>query len=128
MNSPSTPSGGNGRRIVRLFRPYRLRLSWLLSMILFSAALGVFARALGYPIPFAEIVLINESVALLSSFIPVPGGIGVVEYGLTIGLTSAGMSPEKAIVVVILYRLSTFYLPPIWGFFAFRWMQKNHYL
>ena len=34
-------SGGNGRRIVRLFRPYRLRLSWLLTMILFSAALGV---------------------------------------------------------------------------------------
>ena len=33
--------GGNGRRIVRLFRPYRLRLSWLLTMILFSAALGV---------------------------------------------------------------------------------------
>ena len=41
MNAPRTPSGGNGRRIVRLFRPYRLRLSWLLSMILFSAALGV---------------------------------------------------------------------------------------
>jgi ATP-binding cassette, subfamily B, bacterial len=34
-------SGGNGGRIVRLFRPYRLRLSWLLTMILFSAALGV---------------------------------------------------------------------------------------
>jgi ATP-binding cassette, subfamily B, bacterial len=38
-------SGGtdlrNGKRIVRLFRPYRLRLSWLLTMILFSAALGV---------------------------------------------------------------------------------------
>ncbi len=31
----------NGRRIVRLFRPYRLRLSWLLTMILISAALGV---------------------------------------------------------------------------------------
>ena len=60
-----------------------------------SAALGVFARALGYPIPFGEIVLINESVALLSSFIPVPGGIGVVEYGLTIGLTSAGMSRKR---------------------------------
>jgi ATP-binding cassette, subfamily B, bacterial len=34
-------NGGNGRRIIRLFRPYRLRLSWLLTMILFSAALGV---------------------------------------------------------------------------------------
>jgi ATP-binding cassette, subfamily B, bacterial len=34
-------AGGNGRRIVRLFRPYRARLSWLLTMILISAALGV---------------------------------------------------------------------------------------
>jgi glycosyltransferase 2 family protein len=96
--------------------------------LLFSAALGVFARALGYHIPYGEIVMINESVALLSSFIPVPGGIGVVEYGLTLGLTSAGMTPESAVCTVILYRLSTFYLPPIWGFFAFRWLQRNHYL
>jgi uncharacterized membrane protein YbhN (UPF0104 family) len=29
---------------------------------------------------------------------------------------------------VILYRLATFYLPPIWGFFAFRWLEKNKYL
>ncbi len=96
--------------------------------LLFSASLAMFVRALGYHIPFGEIVLINESVALLSSFIPVPGGIGVVEYGLTIGLTSAGMSQESALCSVLLYRLSTFYLPPIWGFFAFRWLEKNKYL
>ncbi len=105
-----------------------LILGNLATELLFSAALGVFARALGYHIPFGEVLLINESVALLSSFIPVPGGIGVVEYGLTVGLTSAGMTPESALVTVILYRLSTFYLPPIWGFFAFRWMQRNRYL
>lgn len=105
-----------------------LILGNLATELLFSAALGVFARALGHPIPFGEVLLINESVALLSSFIPVPGGIGVVEYGLTIGLTSAGMTPESAIVTVILYRLSTFYLPPIWGFFCFRWLQRNRYL
>src|SRR4029078_6596667 len=34
-------AGRNARRSVRLFRPYRLRLSCLLTMILFSAALGV---------------------------------------------------------------------------------------
>jgi uncharacterized membrane protein YbhN (UPF0104 family) len=96
--------------------------------VLFSAALGVFARSLGYHIPLGELLLINESVALLSSFIPVPGGIGVVEFGLTVGLTSAGMTQESAILTVLLYRLSTFYLPPIWGFFAFRWLQKNRYL
>jgi glycosyltransferase 2 family protein len=96
--------------------------------LLFSAGLGVFARALDFHISFADVLLINESVALLASFIPVPGGIGVVEYGLMVGLTSAGMSPESALITVLLYRLSTFYLPPIWGFFAFRWLQRNRYL
>ena len=98
------------------------------SELLFCAALGIFVRALGYHIPYAEIVVINESVALLSSFIPVPGGIGVVEFGLSIGLTSAGMTQESALVSVLLYRLATFYLPPIWGFFALRWLQRNKYL
>jgi uncharacterized membrane protein YbhN (UPF0104 family) len=96
--------------------------------LLFSAALGMFARAVGYHINFAELVLINESVSLLSSFIPVPGGIGVCEWGLMVGLTSAGMSSETAVITVLLYRLSTFYLPPVWGFFAFRWLQRNRYL
>jgi uncharacterized membrane protein YbhN (UPF0104 family) len=96
--------------------------------LLFCAGLAAFTRSLGYHIPYGEIVVINESVALLSSFIPVPGGIGVVEFGLSVGLTSAGMSQESALVAVLLYRLSTFYLPPIWGFFAMRWLQKNRYL
>jgi hypothetical protein len=29
---------------------------------------------------------------------------------------------------VFLYRLATFYLPPIWGFVALRWLQRNRYL
>jgi glycosyltransferase 2 family protein len=105
-----------------------LILGNIASELLFSAALGMFARSVGYHINFAELVLINESVSLLSSFIPVPGGIGVCEFGLMVGLTSAGMSQESAVITVLLYRLSTFYLPPIWGFFAFRWLQRNRYL
>ena len=27
-----------------------------------------------------------------------------------------------------LYRIATFYLPPLWGFFALRWLQRNRYL
>jgi uncharacterized protein (TIRG00374 family) len=70
----------------------------------------------------------HSSVSLLASFIPVPGGIGVVEFGLTAGLVAAGMSDESAFAAVILYRLSTFYIPPAWGFFAMRWLQRNRYL
>jgi uncharacterized membrane protein YbhN (UPF0104 family) len=96
--------------------------------LLFATALGLFCRGLGYDISLADLLLINISVSLLASFIPVPGGIGVVEFGLTTGLTSAGMSTEAAFAAVALYRLATFYLPPVWGFFALRWLERGRYL
>jgi uncharacterized membrane protein YbhN (UPF0104 family) len=100
----------------------------LAAEILFATALGLFTRGFGYHIALSELLVINMSVSLLASFIPVPGGIGVVEFGLTAGLTAAGMEEEAALAAVILYRISTFYLPPVWGFFALRWLQRNRYL
>ena len=32
------------------------------------------------------------------------------------------------LAAVLLYRVSTFYLPPTWGFFAMRYLQRNRYL
>ena len=96
--------------------------------ILFATALGMFARGLGYPLSLADLLVINLSVALFSMFIPVPGGIGVVEGGLLVGLTAAGMPESAAFATVILYRITTFYLPPIWGWFALNWLRKNRYL
>jgi uncharacterized protein (TIRG00374 family) len=96
--------------------------------ILFAVALGVFANALGYDIGLADLLLINISVSLLASFVPVPGGIGVAEFGLTVGLVAAGMPDEVALATAVLYRVATFYLPPLWGFFAMRWLQRNSLL
>jgi glycosyltransferase 2 family protein len=100
----------------------------LATEVLFAVALQTFARSLGYQIGLAELVLINVSVSLLSGLIPIPGGIGVVEGGLTLGLVRAGMPEEAAFAAVLLYRLATFYLPPIWGFFAIRWLERNKHL
>ena len=52
----------------------------------------------------------------------------MTEFGLTVGLTAAGMTEEAALAAVVLYRVSTFYLPPVWGFFAMRWLQRNAHL
>jgi uncharacterized membrane protein YbhN (UPF0104 family) len=96
--------------------------------LLFATALGLFARALGFPLSIADLLVINLSTSLFSSLIPVPGGIGVVEGGLVVGLSSDGMEQSAAFAAVLLYRISTFYLPPIWGWFAIRWLRRNRYL
>ena len=75
-----------------------------------------------------ELLLINISVGLLSGLIPVPGGIGVAEGGLTYGLVLAGVPEEKALAAVLLYRLASFYLPPVWGYFAMRWLERRGHL
>ena len=35
---------------------------------------------------------------------------------------------EAALAAVVLYRVATFYLPPVWGFIAMRWLQRNAHL
>ena len=96
--------------------------------VLFATALGLFARGLGFPLSLADLLVINISVSLLATVIPVPGGIGVVEGGLVVGLTAAGVPESAAFATALLYRIATFYLPPIWGWFALQWLRKNRYL
>jgi glycosyltransferase 2 family protein len=100
----------------------------LATELLFAFALGLFALGLGTRISFADVLVLNIGVSLITTIVPIPGGIGVSELGLTVGLASAGMTEEAALAAVLLYRISTFYLPPTWGFFALRYLQRNRYL
>lgn len=100
----------------------------LASELLFATAIGAITRAFGYPVGLSELLLINVAVALLAGLLPIPGGIGVVEGGLTLGLVAAGMPEETAFAAALSYRLATFYLPPIWGFVALRWLERNDHL
>jgi uncharacterized membrane protein YbhN (UPF0104 family) len=95
------------------------------SELLFATALGLFAAAFGFDIGIGELLFINVFVSLLAGIIPIPGGIGVTEGGLTYGLVAAGMDQEAAFAAVILYRIATFYVPPTWGYFALRWLERN---
>jgi uncharacterized membrane protein YbhN (UPF0104 family) len=97
----------------------------LATEVLFAASLGLFAAAFGQDVSFADLLLINIIGSLLASVIPVPGGIGVTEFAITAGLASTGVPEDLALVIALLYRSATFYLPPIWGFFALRWLNRN---
>ena len=110
------------RRLVMLFGGN------LVAELLFALALGVFVQAFGYSLALHELLFINMAVSLLAGLLPVPGGVGVTEGGLIFGLTSFGVPQEAAFAAVMLYRFSTFYTPPIWGFFSLRWLERNRYL
>ena len=124
--------GTEAMAVLRSLRSPR-RLALLLggniaTEILFTLALGAFARSMGYTISFADLLLIHLSVSLLAGLVPVPGGIGVSEAMLTLGLIRAGMPDEAAFAAAICYRAATFYLPPIWGFFSLRWLERSKYV
>jgi uncharacterized membrane protein YbhN (UPF0104 family) len=110
------------RRLVMLFGGN------LVAELLFAMALGVFVQSFGYSLALHELLFINMAVSLLAGLLPVPGGVGVTEGGLIFGLTSFGVPQEAAFAAVLLYRFSTFYTPPIWGFFSLRWLERNRYL
>jgi uncharacterized membrane protein YbhN (UPF0104 family)/tRNA A-37 threonylcarbamoyl transferase component Bud32 len=112
----------SGRRLALLFGGN------LASELLFAASLGGFARAFGYSLGLGDLLLVNVSVSLLAGLMPVPGGIGVTEGALTFGLAAAGLPEATAFAIAILYRVASFYLPPTWGWGAFRWLQANRYL
>lgn len=112
----------SGRRLALLF-------GGNLGVDVFNAlSLGLFVFAFGYSLGLGELLVIVIGVMLLAGVMPIPGGIGVTEGGLVFGLVSAGLPDEVAFAAMVLYRLATFYLPPVWGFFAMRWLQRNDYI
>jgi uncharacterized membrane protein YbhN (UPF0104 family) len=96
--------------------------------LLFSLCMYTVLRAFGQDVGFAEVVLVNECVALFAGMMPVPGGVGVTEAALTAGFVAIGVDEATALGAAITYRVLTYYIPPVIGFGAFRWLQRQHYL
>ena len=105
-----------------------LFLGNLVAQLMLAMILGICLRAFGESASFAGLLLVNTMVALFAGFMPVPGGMGVSEAALTAGLVALGVPNTAAMSTAIAYRLVTFYLPPIWGTFATRWLKQHQYL
>ncbi len=96
--------------------------------LLFSLAMYTVLRAFGQDVSYADVVLINEGVALFAGLMPVPGGVGVTEAALAAGFTAAGVDSATAMAAAMTYRLITFYAPPCLGFFAMRSLRNQQML
>jgi glycosyltransferase 2 family protein len=98
------------------------------SEVLYAIALGATCHAYGVDLSLAQLILVNTGASVLSSFIPVPGGIGAAEASLTAGLVAMGVDESTAFAIAFTQRLCTFYLPPIWGYFSLRWLSRKAYI
>jgi glycosyltransferase 2 family protein len=54
-----------------------------------------------------------------------PGGLGAFEAALIAALAGLGMRPAAAFAAVIMYRLSTYWLPVAPGWAAFQYLQRR---
>ena len=95
---------------------------------LYALSLGATCLAYGAHLSLAELVFVNTAAAVLSGLIPVPGGIGAAEASLSAGLIAVGVDESTAFAIAITQRLSTFYLPPVWGYFSLRWLSRKGYV
>jgi glycosyltransferase 2 family protein len=100
----------------------------LASELLYAVALGATCLAYGVHLNLAALIFVNTAASVLSSLIPVPGGIGAAEASLTAGLIAMGVDESTAFAIAITQRLCTFYLPPIWGYVSLRWLTHKGYV
>jgi uncharacterized membrane protein YbhN (UPF0104 family) len=121
-----------GREALKVLRhPMKLLFLFggnLIVQFLMAIVLGLCLEAFGHSAALAELIFVNTFVTLFAGFMPVPGGVGVAEAGYTAGLIAIGVPEAAATSTALLFRMITFYLPPLWGSFAMRWMRANRYL
>jgi undecaprenyl-diphosphatase len=91
----------------------------------YALALVFAARATGVALPMATITAVYLGGAAVAAVAPTPGGLGALEAALVAGLTAAGAASGPAVAAVLVYRLITFWLPILPGFFAYRALRRE---
>jgi uncharacterized protein (TIRG00374 family) len=91
----------------------------------FLALLAALAAVGGFPRP--SLALLAYTAASLLAMIPItPGGLGLVEAGLTGTLALAGVPPAEAVLATLLYRLASYWLPIITGPVAYTLFRRRY--
>ncbi|HET6860713.1 MAG TPA: lysylphosphatidylglycerol synthase transmembrane domain-containing protein [Streptomyces sp.] len=99
----------------------------LLLTLTFVMCLDACIRAFGGGdrLSYATIAVVFLTANAIGSAAPTPGGVGAVELALTTALTLANLPYEYAAPAVLLYRLLTFWLPVLPGWFAFNYLTRK---
>jgi uncharacterized protein (TIRG00374 family) len=84
--------------------------------------------AVGAGQSYGSALFVAAGTSLFAGFMPVPGGVGVAEATMTALLVTLGVDESAAFAVTAVYRLITFYLPALEGFFGSRWLERHDYI
>jgi uncharacterized membrane protein YbhN (UPF0104 family) len=82
------------------------------------AVLWVLLRAVGHA-PSVAVVTLAYSVGYAANSLPIPGGIGVLDAGLTGALVLYGIPAQEAAAAVIVYHAIAFWVPGLGGLLAY---------
>jgi uncharacterized membrane protein YbhN (UPF0104 family) len=94
----------------------------------FILTLAASVAAFGGGVSFPEIGAAYLVAAALGSAAPTPGGLGAVEAALAFALTGYGLDRATAVSVALTFRLVTYWLPMLPGWFMFQQMQRREEL
>ncbi|MGB8021094.1 MAG: flippase-like domain-containing protein [Candidatus Nanopelagicales bacterium] len=100
----------------------------LLLNVAYCLCLVVAVRAFSDSLTIAAISFVYLAGSTLGQAAPTPGGLGVVEAAIAAGLTAAGLDSGLAVSATLLFRLVTFWLPTVPGWFAFRDLTRRNLL
>lgn len=83
------------------------------------------ARAIGVDLSFSGALLAYTFGNIAATLVPTPGGIGAVEAGIYSGLVLVGLDGPDATLITLLYRLVTYWIPILPGYYFFWGLRKN---
>jgi len=75
-----------------------------------------------------QVIVVYLGGSAVASVSPTPGALGAVEAALVAGLTGVGVHAGPAVAGVLAFRLVTFWLPTLPGFFAFRAVRRHRWV
>ena len=117
------------RRVAR--SPVRLALLFggsALVTLAYIAGLVASVEAFGATAGIAQIGAVYLAASLVAAASPTPGGLGAMEVATIAGLTGIGIANGPAVSAVLLYRLSTYWLPVPPGWLSWRLLQRMDYI
>jgi undecaprenyl-diphosphatase len=91
-------------------------------------AMYVSVRAFNGNLGLAKAGAVYLGASAVASAAPTPGNLGALEAALVAGLTGVGVSGGIAVSSVLTYRVATYWLPVIPGWFCWWLIQRREYV